>query len=546
MTMVKAQDSAGDLIAGRYRLLEVVLREEGRACWHGEDTAFGRPVVLTWSRVAEHRREGAREPAADRILRTAAILGPACPGQVAAVLDVVEEPGFVWTVTERPPGAPLTELLGRGPVDHVLAARIGLGVLDVLTAAQHEGVHHGELGPSQVWADEHGAVTVTGFGITAAADATRVTSPSYASPEQARGEGGAPAADLWALGAMMYALVEGRPAVQDRGQMDATLRAVDRLPVRPPVSAGPLAPAVQGLLRWNPVERVPEAVVREALTRILRQNFDETTPPEPLPGFPDPGGDFRDGGTDEGRTGHARGGRLARRPVLLGGALGVTVVAVAVLAAVGGLQGGDNTSASGSAPSRAASPTPSAAPTAPGGGTPTASSAPSASPSPSPSPTAGATVPAGFSLYRAPQGFAVALPRAWKPLETQSSDDLAYRVTFGASGDPRTLAVTYSTQLGADPVAVWSALEPSLRAVSTGYERLGDIQPVTYRGRKGADMEWYSVSQGEQVRTFGRGFLIGDHRGFSLRWTTPADDWDTTANQKALSVFLKSFQPTAK
>ncbi|MET9896335.1 serine/threonine protein kinase [Streptomyces sp. NPDC006465] len=543
--MVKAQDSAGELIAGRYRLLEAVLREEGRACWHGEDIAFGRPVVLTWTRLAEHRGEGTREPAADRIMRAAEILGPACPGRVAAVLDVVEEPGFVWTVTERPPGAPLTELLGHEPLDHVRAARIGLGVLDVLTAAHLEGVHHGELGPSQVWSDEHGTVTVTGFGVTAATDSTRVTSPSYASPEQARGEGGAPAADFWALGAMMYALVEGRPAVQDRGQMDATLRAVDRLPVRPPVSAGPLAPAIQGLLRWNPVERVPEAVVREALTRILRQNLEETTPPEEPPAFPGPGGDLREENTDEGRTGHTRRGRFAGRPVVLGGMLAVTVVALAVLAAVGGLPGGDDTSASGSAPSGTAAATPSApsAPSTGSGARP--GGTPSASATPSPSATAGATVPAGFSLYRAPQGFVVALPRGWKTLDTQSSDDLAYRVTFGASGDPRTLAVTYSTQLGPDPVAVWSELEPSLRAVSTGYERVGDIRPVTYRGRKGADMEWYSVSQGEQVRTFGRGFIIGGSRGFSLRWTTPADDWDTKPNRQALNVFLKTFDPKA-
>ncbi|MEU0430884.1 serine/threonine protein kinase [Streptomyces sp. NPDC006290] len=545
--MAKAQDSAGELIAGRYRLLEVALREEGRAVWHGEDTAFGRPVVLTRSHVAEHRGEEVREPAADRILRAAEILGPACPGLVAAVLDVVEEPGFVWTVTERPPGVPLSELLLHGPVAPVRATRIGLGVLDVLTAAHGEGVLHGELGPSQVWADDQDTVTVTGFGLTAATDATRVTAPSYASPEQARGEGGAPAADLWALGAIMYALVEGKPAVRDRGQTEATLRAVDRLPVRAPRHAGPLAPAILGLLRWDPVERVPEAVVREALTRILRQNLEESTPPEPLPDLLDPAGDFRSRGADEERTGRTRGGLPVGRPVLLGGALAVTVVAVAVFATMGGLPGGDD--ASGSTPSRAAAGAPSAAPTSAGttpARTPTASPEPSSSPSPSPSATAGATLPSGFSLYRAPQGFGVALPLGWKPVETQSSDDLAYRVTFGASGDPRTLAVTYSTQLGPDPVAVWSDLEPSLRAVSTGYERVGDIQPVTYRGMKGADMEWYSVSRGVRVRTLGRGFLIGDHRGFSLRWTTPADDWDTAANRLALKTFFNSFRTSTK
>lgn len=115
------------------------------------------------------------------------------------------------------PGTPLTDLLSGGPVGHVRAARVGLGVLDVLAAAHAEGLPHGELGPGQVWTDEFGTVTVTGFGQADSGDAPRLTAPAYASPEQARGEGGAAAADLWALGAMMYAMTEGRPAVRDRG-----------------------------------------------------------------------------------------------------------------------------------------------------------------------------------------------------------------------------------------------------------------------------------------------------------------------------------------
>ncbi|MFF0141272.1 serine/threonine-protein kinase [Streptomyces sp. NPDC005227] len=558
--VVTVHDSAGELVAGRYLLLEVVLREEGRTCWLGQDSALCRPVVLTWSRVAA--RAAAREQSAagsaeaetgdalrgetgervaDRILRAARLLGAACPGRVAAVLDVIEEPGSVWTVTERPPGVPLTELLSGGPVGHVRAARIGLGVLDVLAAAHGEGLSHGELGPGQVWTDEFGAVTVTGFGQSGSDDAPRLTAPAYASPEQARGEGGAAAADLWALGAMMYAMAEGRPAVRDRGRLDATLRAVDRLPIRAPLRAGPLAPAVQGLLRWDPVERIPEAVVREALTRFLRQDLEESEAPGPPTAFFGPGGDVPDREGDARRTGRARGGRLAGRPVLLGGALVATVAVLAVLAVVGGLPGGDTTgaSASTSAPSRSTGALPPGpvptAPVAPSG------SAPSASPSPSGS--AAGKLPAGFSTYRAAEGFSVALPRGWKPVDTQSSGDLSYRVTLGASGDPRTLAVTYSTQLGPDPVAVWSDLEPALRAGTAGYRRVGAIRAVSYRGMKGADMEWYSGSGDERLRTFGRGFLVGGHRGFSLRWTTPAADRGTAADRRALDIVLTSFRP---
>jgi hypothetical protein len=98
-------------------------------------------------------------------------------------------------------------------------------------------------------------------------------------------------------------------------------------------------------------------------------------------------------------------------------------------------------------------------------------------------------------------------------------------------------------RLGPDPVAIWEALEPSLKDTYTGYTRVGDIRPVTYQGRMGADMEWLSTVDGVRVHTFGRGFLTGDDRGYSLRWTTPVTDAGSAENQRALDVFLRSFRP---
>ncbi|MFG2310622.1 serine/threonine protein kinase [Streptomyces sp. NPDC048566] len=550
--VVAVHDEAGELVAGRYLLLETVVREEGRTGWLGRDTALTRPVLLTRSRLPSSAGEAAPSPAeggehalrgetgggaADRVLRAARLLGEVCPERVAAVLDVFEEAGSLWTVTEPPSGAPLSELLAGGPVGHVRAARIGLGVLDVLDAAHGEGVAHGELSPGQVWANEFGVVTVTGFGRPESDDAPRVTAPAYASPEQARGEGGARAADLWALGALMYAMVEGRAAVRDRGRTEATLRAVDRLPIRAPLHAGPLAPAVQGLLRWSPAERVPRPVVREALTRILREDAEAPAAPEPSTAAEGPQG--VPGGGDGGAAGAgpARAAWRPGRPVLVGGVVVFTAAAVVTaLAVVGGLRGGSTSGASGPARTAGALP-PGPVPTAP-----IPPSAPAAPKTPSSSAGSGGTAPEGFSVYRAAQGFSVALPQGWSPVGTRTSGDLAYRVTFGASGDPRTLAVTYSTRLGPDPVAVWSDLEPALRAATSGYRRVGAIRPVTYRGLKGADMEWYAGTGDERLRTFGRGFLIGGHRGFSLRWTTPAADRGTPADRRALDAVLTSFR----
>ncbi|EHN74482.1 serine/threonine protein kinase, partial [Streptomyces coelicoflavus ZG0656] len=154
----------------------------------------------------------------------------------------------------------------------------------------------------------------------------------------------------------------------------------------------------------------------------------------------------------------------------------------------------------------------------------------------------GPSAPAGFRRYEAPEGFSVALPEDWRRLDTSRVPGGAYRVVFGASGDPRTLAVTYSRRAGDDPVAVWrDDVEPGLER-SGGYRRIGAIRATTYRGREAADMEWLARGDGARVRTFGRGFLLGGGRSFSLRWTTPAGDWDDSANERALAAFLGTFR----
>lgn len=101
--MVKVQDPTDELVAGRYRLLEVVHREEGRVGWHGQDVEFERPVTLTRSRLPDHLREQAEHRTAARILRESERMGLICPGKVSTVVDVIEDNDFLWTVTERSP-----------------------------------------------------------------------------------------------------------------------------------------------------------------------------------------------------------------------------------------------------------------------------------------------------------------------------------------------------------------------------------------------------------------------------------------------------------
>ncbi|MFF4116739.1 serine/threonine protein kinase [Streptomyces sp. NPDC001714] len=544
MTMVKAHVSAQELVAGRYRLLEVADREPNRISWYAEDVQAERPRLVTQIAFPEAPTEDTVRRATAQILRSSEVMSALRPGRVAMVIDAFEEAGALWTVTELIDGTPLSELLARQPTfDYVRAARIGLEVLDVLEAAHADGYTHGELSPGQIFVRDRGPVVVTGFGLAGATLSPRVTAPSYASPEQARDERIGPAADLWALGAILYTMVEGRPPFRDRGKPDATLKGVDRLPLRTPLRAGPLTQVVQGLLRKNSRERLGRAVLRQALTRVLDEDPDTVEQPAPVSRL-------------RGAYVAARATGWSRTTMIGGTALAVVTVSVAVLAATQGLPGASSASSAPSASATAGDPGNRTDGNGPGP-SPSATSA-SATPSPSASPstsfsastsasisaTAGA-LPAGFHRYTAPEGFSVALPQGWKRLDT-ARDDVAYRVTFGpGGGDPRTLAVTYSTQAGPDPVVIWrDDVEPGLEKLD-GYQRVGEIRATTYQGHKAADMEWLSGTGADRVHTFGRGFLLGGGRSFSLRITAPAAAWDDAADKLAMKTFLATFRTSA-
>ncbi|MDT0440412.1 MULTISPECIES: serine/threonine protein kinase [Streptomyces] len=550
MTMVKAHVFTQELVAGRYRLVDVVHRETNRVCWYGNDVEDRRPYLLTEVALPQDPEGGHGARVAARARRMSDTMGMVAPGRVATVVDAVPVDGSLWTVTDRIDAAVLSELLARhGPLEPPRAARIGLELLAVLAAAHREGITHGELSPGQVYVREDDSVVVTGFGLAGATLAPRLTAPSYASPEQARDERIGPAADLWALGAILYTMLEGRAPYRERDRPEATLRGVDRLPLRAPVRAGPLGRTVQGLLRKDCRERLTRAVVRDALLKAAAED----------PGSA-PGAGERPADRDR-----YRGPGRGRRALVGGTALATVTVAVAVLAATHGLPGTDESPA-GAATHPSAAPSASGTRTEGSGGrgpeAGTSASAPTASPSPTPSaslpapsatrpgasrsgPPPGTPLPAGFRVLTSPEGFSVALPAGWRALETARSGDLASRVTFGAPGDPRTLAVTYSERVGADPVAVWrDDVEPDL-ARSAGFRRLGDIEATTYQGRSAADMEWLSEVDGARVRTLGRGFLLGGGRGFSLRWSTPAADWDDATNRRALETFFRTFRVTS-
>jgi serine/threonine-protein kinase len=105
-----------------------------------------------------------------------------------------------------------------------------------------KGVIHGDLKPSNVLLAEDGAPKVTDFGLAKKLGAVGQTAtgavlgtPSYMAPEQATGRSDeiGPATDLYALGAVLYECLTGRPPFKAATPLDTIAQVVDQNPVPP-------------------------------------------------------------------------------------------------------------------------------------------------------------------------------------------------------------------------------------------------------------------------------------------------------------------------
>ncbi|WP_432123238.1 protein kinase domain-containing protein [Streptomyces sp. S1] len=180
------------VIAGRYRLLDVLAEGATGTVWRALDETDGHEVALKDSRVPPglpadeapllHARRERAARAAARISHPS----------VVRVLGVVAEDGRPWVVTELVRGLTLAETLeAGGPLPAREAARVGAEVLAGLRAAREAGVPHPGVRAEHVLLGNDGRVVVTGFG---------------GAPEDDAG----PAAELRSLGALLETAADDR------------------------------------------------------------------------------------------------------------------------------------------------------------------------------------------------------------------------------------------------------------------------------------------------------------------------------------------------
>ncbi|MGW4540251.1 protein kinase domain-containing protein [Streptomyces chartreusis] len=282
----------GRVIGGRYRLVERIGSGGMGTVWRALDELVDREVAVKQPRLPGDPEDAAHQRAANRLYREARAAARVDHPAAVSIHDVVvEEDGLPWIVMELVRGESLHEALKRGPVEAPEAARIGIAVLGALRAAHAVGIVHRDVKPANVLLGRHRRVVLTDFGIAHIQGEESLTvsgefvgSLEFIAPERMSGRGAGPASDLWSLGVLLYAAVEGWSPFR-RTTLESTLAAILAADAPDPKQAGPLGSLIVRLLVKDPEQR-PDA---DEVGAVLEAVAEGRPVPEPSGGAAAPG-----------------------------------------------------------------------------------------------------------------------------------------------------------------------------------------------------------------------------------------------------------------
>jgi hypothetical protein len=279
----------GRLVAGRYRLQGHIGGGGMGTVWLADDERLGREVAIKEILPPAGADPSSARQQRERTLREGRIAARLSHPHAISVYDVVVDDDQPWLVMEYLPSRSLAAVLAEDGLLQVdQAAQIGAQVADALVATHAAGIVHRDVKPANVLIGSgeriDGLVKITDFGISHATGDVTLTqtgqitgTPAYLAPEVAQGMEPGPVADVFSLGATLYACTEGQPPF---GRSDNALQQLHRAAagtIEPPRRSGALTGPLLQMLAVDPAVRPDMAHVRDELSVLAAGHDGDAT-----------------------------------------------------------------------------------------------------------------------------------------------------------------------------------------------------------------------------------------------------------------------------
>ncbi|MBE7463208.1 MAG: serine/threonine protein kinase [Planctomycetes bacterium] len=231
-------------IFGNYEIVEEISRGSFGVVYRARQRGLDRVVALKVLLAGTH----ASPEAVARFQREAKAAAKLKHAAIVPIYEIGEEGGHHYFAMEFVEGSPLSRLIADKQVSIPMALQIAETLADAMRVAHQAGVIHRDIKPSNIIVDPAGTPHVTDFGLAKQVDldtqytqsGTTLGTPAYMPPEQARGEVEKIDArsDGYALGAVLYEMLTGRPPFAGRSLLEVVVAVINE-PVRPPRQLNP-------------------------------------------------------------------------------------------------------------------------------------------------------------------------------------------------------------------------------------------------------------------------------------------------------------------
>jgi prepilin-type N-terminal cleavage/methylation domain-containing protein/prepilin-type processing-associated H-X9-DG protein len=230
---------------GDYELLEEIARGGMGVVYRARQRSLNRLVALKMMLSGQF----AKPEFVQRFRAEAQTIAHLQHPNIVAIHEVGEHEGQPYFSMDYVEGRTLAELVREGPLPAKRAAAYLKAIAEAVHHAHQHGILHRDLKPSNVLIDASDQPRITDFGLAKwlAGDSELTMagqvlgSPNYLPPEQAAGRQAevGPASDVYALGAMLYHLVTGRPPFQADSLTTLLRQVMETEPVAPSLSSLP-------------------------------------------------------------------------------------------------------------------------------------------------------------------------------------------------------------------------------------------------------------------------------------------------------------------